>query len=48
MGVEVFAGTMNDASALLVRVTTPAQAAVVARIVAMVEEASQTKAAAHC
>ena len=43
-GGEVFAGTMNGTGALLVRVTRRAADSVVARIVAMVEEASETKA----
>jgi cation-transporting P-type ATPase J len=43
-GDEVFAGTLNGAGALRVRVTRAATDTVVARIVAMVREASQTKA----
>jgi len=41
---EVFAGTVNGAGALRVRVSRPATESVVARIVAMVEQASETKA----
>jgi heavy metal translocating P-type ATPase len=44
VGDEVFAGTSNGGGALRVRVSRPAQETVVARIVAMVEEASATKA----
>lgn len=44
-GSPVYAGTMNGTGSLLVTVTTRAQESVVARIVAMVDEASQTKAA---
>jgi heavy metal translocating P-type ATPase len=44
VGDEVFAGTSNGSGALQVRVTKPAQETVVARIVAMVEQASATKA----
>ena len=43
-GDEVFAGTLNGTGALRVRVERPASESVVARIVAMVEEASETKA----
>ena len=43
-GGEVFAGTMNGTGALLVSVTRRAADSVVARIVTMVEEASETKA----
>ncbi|MGN9781426.1 heavy metal translocating P-type ATPase [Nonomuraea sp. ZG12] len=43
-GDEVFAGTVNGTGALRVRVTRPASETVVARIVAMVEQASATKA----
>ncbi|RHW27497.1 heavy metal translocating P-type ATPase [Nocardioides immobilis] len=44
VGDEVFAGTLNGTGALKVVVNRPAEESVVARIVAMVEEASQTKA----
>ncbi len=44
VGDEVFAGTLNGTGALKVMVNRPAEESVVARIVAMVEEASQTKA----
>ena len=44
-GSQVFAGTMNGTGSLLVSVTSTAGESVVARIVAMVDEASQTKAA---
>ncbi len=44
VGTEVFAGTMNGEGALQVRVARGASESVVARIVAMVEEASATKA----
>ncbi len=44
VGDEVFAGTSNGSGALRVRVTKPAHETVVARIVAMVEQASATKA----
>ena len=44
VGDEVFAGTSNGGGALRVRVTRPAHETVVARIVAMVEQASATKA----
>jgi heavy metal translocating P-type ATPase len=44
VGDEVFAGTSNGSGALRVRVSRPAQETVVARIVAMVEQASATKA----
>ncbi|WP_435054333.1 heavy metal translocating P-type ATPase [Nonomuraea angiospora] len=43
-GDEVFAGTMNGTGALRVQVTRPAGETVIARIVAMVEQASATKA----
>ncbi|MEU7281194.1 heavy metal translocating P-type ATPase [Streptomyces sp. NPDC045431] len=43
-GDEVFAGTLNGTGALRVRVDKDASASVIARIVAMVEEASATKA----
>ena len=43
-GDEVFAGTLNGAGALTVRVSRAAADSVVARIVAMVQEASGTKA----
>ena len=43
-GDEVFAGTLNGGGALRVRVSRPAADSVVARIVAMVREASDTKA----
>jgi cation-transporting P-type ATPase J len=43
-GDEVFAGTLNGAGALRVRVGRPAADSVVARIVALVERASETKA----
>lgn len=43
-GDEVFAGTLNGAGALRVRVGRDASDSVIARIVAMVEEASRTKA----
>ncbi|GAA3940845.1 heavy metal translocating P-type ATPase [Streptomyces gulbargensis] len=43
-GDEVFAGTLNGAGALRVRVDKDASASVIARIVALVEEASATKA----
>ncbi|HVI34791.1 MAG TPA: HAD-IC family P-type ATPase, partial [Gaiellales bacterium] len=43
-GEEVFAGTVNGTGALQVRVTRAAADSVVARIVAMVAEASETKA----
>jgi heavy metal translocating P-type ATPase len=43
-GDEVFAGTLNGSGALTVRVNREAAESVVARIVAMVEEASETKA----
>jgi cation-transporting P-type ATPase J len=44
VGDEVFAGTLNGTGALRVRVTRPAGDTVIARIVAMVAEASATKA----
>lgn len=43
-GDEVFAGTVNGSGALRVRVDRPAGESVVARIAALVEEASRTKA----
>ncbi|MFG3405199.1 heavy metal translocating P-type ATPase [Streptomyces sp. NPDC048142] len=43
-GDEVFAGTLNGTGALRVRVERDASDSVIARIVAMVEEASRTKA----
>ncbi|MFJ9813442.1 heavy metal translocating P-type ATPase [Streptomyces sp. NPDC101158] len=43
-GDEVYAGTLNGAGALRIRVTKEAGATVLARIVALVEEASATKA----
>jgi heavy metal translocating P-type ATPase len=43
-GDEVFAGTLNGTGSLTVRVGRAAAETVIARIVAMVEEASQTKA----
>ncbi|GAA2372663.1 heavy metal translocating P-type ATPase [Dactylosporangium salmoneum] len=43
-GDEVFAGTLNGTGALIVRVQREAGESVIARIVAMVEEASATKA----
>jgi heavy metal translocating P-type ATPase len=43
-GSEVFAGTVNGTGSLTVRVGAPAHESVVARIVALVEEASETKA----
>ncbi|WP_432196211.1 HAD-IC family P-type ATPase [Streptomyces sp. bgisy027] len=43
-GDEVFAGTLNGTGALRVRVERDASDSVIARIVRMVEEASQTKA----
>ncbi len=45
LGDEVFAGTLNTTGALQVRVHRPAEESVIARIVALVEEASATKAA---
>jgi heavy metal translocating P-type ATPase len=44
VGDEVFAGTLNGTGALRVRVDKPAGQSVLARIVALVEEASATKA----
>jgi len=44
IGDEVFAGTVNGTGALRVEVHRPARDSVVARIVAMVEQASATKA----
>ncbi|MFI7033898.1 heavy metal translocating P-type ATPase [Microbispora rosea] len=46
-GDEVFAGTVNGAGVLRVRVGSPAGETVIARIVAMVEQASATKARAQ-
>ncbi len=46
-GDEVFAGTLNGSGVLRVRVTRQASESVVARIVAMVQAASATKAAAQ-
>ncbi|MFG2627086.1 heavy metal translocating P-type ATPase [Streptomyces sp. NPDC048473] len=43
-GDEVFAGTLNGTGALRVKVERDASESVIARIVAMVEEASETKA----
>ncbi|KDN88007.1 cation-transporting ATPase [Kitasatospora cheerisanensis KCTC 2395] len=43
-GDEVFAGTLNGTGALRIRVERDATDSVIARIVAMVEEASETKA----
>lgn len=43
-GDEVFAGTLNGTGALRIRVGRPAGESVVARIAALVEEASRTKA----
>nr|WP_279340029.1 heavy metal translocating P-type ATPase [Sphaerisporangium perillae] len=43
-GDEVFAGTLNGTGVLRVQVTRPAGETVIARIVAMVEQASATKA----
>ncbi|MER6988413.1 heavy metal translocating P-type ATPase [Saccharopolyspora hirsuta] len=44
VGDEVFAGTLNGTGALRVRVTRDASESVIARIVALVAEASETKA----
>ena len=44
IGDEVFAGTLNGAGALTVEVARPAAESVVARIAALVERASETKA----
>ncbi|WP_241828813.1 heavy metal translocating P-type ATPase [Saccharothrix sp. CB00851] len=44
VGDEVFAGTLNGTGVLRVRITRPAADTVIARIVAMVEQASATKA----
>ncbi len=44
VGAEVFAGTLNGTGALVVRVSRRAEESVIARIVAMVEAASATKA----
>ena len=46
-GDEVFAGTFNGTGALRMRVNRPAHESVVSRIVALVEEASATKARAQ-
>jgi heavy metal translocating P-type ATPase len=46
-GDQVFAGTLNTHGALRVRVNRPASDSVVARIVALVEQASATKAKAQ-
>ena len=46
-GDEVFAGTMNGTGALRIRVNRPPGESVIARIVALVEEASATKAKAQ-
>jgi heavy metal translocating P-type ATPase len=43
-GDEVFAGTLNGTGMLRVRISRPARDTVIARIVAMVEQASATKA----
>jgi cation-transporting P-type ATPase J len=43
-GADVFAGTLNGSGALRVEVTRSASESVVARMVAMVEQASETKA----
>ncbi len=47
VGDEVFAGTVNGTGALRVRITRPTAETVIARIVAMVAEASATKSRAH-
>ncbi|MCX4741244.1 heavy metal translocating P-type ATPase [Streptomyces antibioticus] len=47
IGDEVFAGTLNGTGALRVRVERDASDSVIARIVAMVAEASETKAPTH-
>ena len=44
VGDEVFAGTLNGTGVLRIRVDRRAQDSVVARIAALVEQASQTKA----
>jgi len=44
LGDEVFAGTMNGRGALQIRVNRPPSESVIARIVALVEQASATKA----
>jgi heavy metal translocating P-type ATPase len=44
VGDEVFAGTLNGTGALQIRVNRPPSESVIARIVALVEEASATKA----
>ncbi|GAA0988307.1 heavy metal translocating P-type ATPase [Nocardiopsis tropica] len=44
MGDEVLSGTVNGTGTLTVQVTRPASASVIARIVTLVEEASETKA----
>jgi len=46
-GSEVYAGTVNGTGSLVVRVGAAAHESVVARIVALVEDASQTKARAQ-
>jgi heavy metal translocating P-type ATPase len=43
-GAQVYAGTVNGTGALTVRVDAPAHESVVARIVALVQDASETKA----
>jgi len=47
LGDEVFAETLNTLGALRVRVSRPASECVIARIVALVEQASATKAKAQ-
>ncbi|WP_349258413.1 HAD-IC family P-type ATPase, partial [Stackebrandtia sp.] len=47
VGDEVFAGTINGTGVLRVRVDRPASESVVARIAALVAEASRTKSATH-
>ncbi|PRX97957.1 heavy metal translocating P-type ATPase [Allonocardiopsis opalescens] len=44
VGDEVLSGTVNGTGTLTVEITRPASASVIARIVALVEEASETKA----
>ena len=44
IGDEVYAGTVNGTGSFTLRVSAPAHESVVARIVALVEEASETKA----
>ncbi len=44
VGDEVLSGTVNGTGTLTVRITRPASESVIARIVALVEEASETKA----